>query len=132
MVFTALFVVTDQLFGVFLSAQDVVFHEVDKSEGVGAVLELEVQTITSFFALDFQALFLGIVLQDHLLQEQECSLVVNLLSNLHLCRPQMRSIRLLAVVTLKILNDELDDQRLLEESPACDFFLDGELDLQPP
>lgn len=48
------------------------------------------------------------MLQNELLQEQECTLVTDALSELNLRLPSMRRVGLLAVVALQVLDDELD------------------------
>jgi len=48
------------------------------------MLEVEIEALTVVFFLDSNALLLGTMLENQLLQEQECSLVIDLLTYLHL------------------------------------------------
>ena len=69
-----------------------------------------------------------VVLQDQLLEKQEGSLVMDALPQLHLRLPSVRRISLLTVVTLQILDQKLDLERLLEKRIDLHFFLNGQLD----
>ena len=52
---------------------------------MGPVLELEIKTVASMLILDSNTLRLSIMLHNQLLEVQECSFVINFLSDLHLC-----------------------------------------------
>ena len=75
------------------------------------------------------ALLCSIMLDDQLLKEQESTLVVDPLSNLDLSNPQVRSISLFAIVTLKVSNNKFNDKALLKKSTIEHFFLNCKLDL---
>ena len=66
---------------------------------------------------------MSIVFQDHLLQEEEGTLVVDALADLDTGQPGMRGPLGFAVVALEIRDGELDDEGLLEHSVVLDFFL---------
>jgi len=125
-----LFVVTDQLLGVFFLAQNVVFNEIGEPLGVGSMIEVEVETLSIKFVLDIGDFCCGVVLQNELFQEQECSLVTNLLSDLHLTLPQMGSISSLACIALQVCNHEFNDECLLKKCSSNNFLLNGSLDLE--
>jgi len=97
---------------------------------MGSVTELEVNTMTSFFALNVTALFCCIMFKNELFQEQECSFVIDLLSDLHLWLPQMRRVHSLAILTLQILNNIFNNESLLNLHAANYFFLNGYLNFE--
>ena len=121
---------TDQLLGVLFPAQHILLNEVHKSLGVRPMLELEVKTTTVILVPDVCALLSCSVFQNHLLQEQEGSLVINLLSNLDLRLPEMGRVCFLAFFTLEVAHDELNHESLLKQSSVEDLFLDCKLDLE--
>lgn len=82
------------------------------------------------FLLDLNAFLLGIVLQNQLFQEQKRSFVLNLLPDLHLCLPKMGRVSLLAIIALKIGDNEIDDECLLKISSTFYFLLNSNSDLQ--
>ena len=118
-----LLVVTDELARVFVACHEVVADEVDDAVRMRLLLVLEVQSFVHL--LDSDGLFVGLVTQDQLLQEQEGSLVVHALSDLHLCLPGMRCVGDLAIITLQILHHKLNLECLLEKGVLMDFFLDS-------
>jgi hypothetical protein len=63
---------------------------------------------------DVQTLLSSIMLDDQLLKEKEGSLVVNSLSDLNLCHPQVRSVGLFTILALLISYDKFDDEALLK------------------
>ena len=87
------------------------------------VLVLEVQPIVHL--PDANGLLMGVVLQDHLLEEEECAFVVDALSHLDLRDPGMGCPGLLAVITLLVLHDKLNLESLLHEGVCVDFLLHG-------
>ena len=72
---------------------------------MGVSLELEVQALGGL--LDGQRFIVGLVLENQLLKEQESPLVVDPLANLHLARPQVGRVGLLAVVALLVMHHKL-------------------------
>lgn len=130
MVSRILLLMGNQLLGVLVSADHMVVNEVDQTDAVRSVLELEVEAMGTGLLFNLDAFLLGVVLQYQLFQEQKCSFVLHFLSHLHLGLPEMRSVRFFAVVTLKVGNDEIDNEGLLEVSSALNFFLNGDSDLQ--
>lgn len=130
MVSAVLLIVTDQLFRVSGLAGHLVLDEVDEPLGVGPVLEMEIQALSVGFVPDVDAFFLSVVLQDKLLQEQECSFVVHFLSHLHLTLPQMRCVGFLTVITLLVSNYEFAHESLLEKGSIQNFFLDRDFYLE--
>ena len=100
MIATVLLVVRDQLFRIFRCANNLIFNEAHKSLGVRPMFKLKVKSLSVLFASNISTLFLGVVLENQLFQEQESSLVIDLLSDLNLTLPQMRSVSFLTVVTL--------------------------------
>jgi len=130
MVSRILLLMGNQLLGVLVSADHMVVNEVDQTDAVRSVLELEVEAMGTGLLFNLDAFLLGVVLQYQLFQEQKCSFVLHFLSHLHLGLPEMRSVRFFAVVTLKVGNHEIDDESLLEISSALNFFLNGNSDLQ--
>ena len=64
-----------------------------------------------------------------LFEEQESTFVVDSLSQLNLSYPQLRSISLFAIITLKIGNHEFDDKALLKESSIEHFLLNRKFHL---
>ena len=95
-----------------------------------SVAELEVDTVATFFALNVTAFLCGIMLEDELFKEQECSFMVDLLSNLHLRLPQMRRVNSLAILTLQILNKKFNNKSLLNLHSTNYFFLNGYLNFE--
>lgn len=90
------------------------------------ILELEIEAIMHI--LNVKALLSSIVLNDELLKEKESPLVVDPLSDLDLCHPQVRRIGFLTVLALLISDYELHDKALLKKGTIEDLFLDSELD----
>jgi hypothetical protein len=78
---------------------------------MGSILELEIKAIMHF--LNTNTLLSSIVFNDKLLKEKESSLVIDSLSYLNLCDPQMRSISFFAIIALLILNNKFNDEGLL-------------------
>lgn len=93
--------------------------------------ELEIDTVASMLTLDARAPVGRVVLQDQLLEVEERPLVVDSLADLHLRLPEVRRVHALTVLALQVLNDELDDERLLHLGAIQHLLLDGQLDLQP-
>lgn len=104
-----------------------VLDELDKSLGIVELSELKVQALLDLS--DVRTVLVLLVLEDHLLQEQECSLVINLLPHLHLSLPLVRCVALLAVVALQVVNDKLYNFLLLQQLFVQNFLLHGYLDL---
>jgi hypothetical protein len=69
---------------------------------------------------------MGIMFQDQLLQQQECPLMRNLLSNLHHRLPSVLRRQLGTRRTLTCMHYEGEDESLLEDGMGEDFFLDGD------
>lgn len=69
------------------------------------------------------------MLYNKLLKEEESTFVINSLSKLNLGNPQVRSISLFAIVTLKVSNNKFNDKALLKKSTIEHFFLNCKLDL---
>lgn len=130
MISCILLLVRNELLCVLVSADHVVIDEVNQSDSVGSVLELEVKAVAPSLLLDLDAFLLCVMLEYELFQEQKCPLVLNLLPHLNLRLPEMRSVCFLAVVALEVSNHEIYDKSLLEICSALNFFLDGDSDLQ--
>ena len=103
---------TNELARVFVPRHKVVADEVDYAVRMRLLLVLEVQPFMHLFNSD--SLFMSRMTQYELLQEQEGSLVVHALSDLHLGLPGMRCVGDLTIVALQILHDELYLECLLE------------------
>jgi hypothetical protein len=71
---------------------------------------------------------MSVVLENHLLEEEEGSLVLDPLAQLHDCAPCMRCELFLAVFALHVVHHEFCDESLLDIRVVLDFFLDFELD----
>ena len=71
--------------------------------------------------------FVSIVSKDNLLKVEECSFVINSLSDLYLTIPGMGSVTSFTIITLLVCNNELNYECLLEHCVLLDFFLDCEL-----
>ena len=56
--------------------------------------------------------------------------MLNFLSDLNLRVPEMRCVCFLAITTLKVLDDEIDSECLLQQRAVQDFLLDSNLDLE--
>ena len=95
-----------ELSGCLVACNEVGHHEADKPIGMRLLLVLEIQAIVHLS--DSNRSFMRVVLKNQLFEIQESSFVVHSLSQLHLRPPSVRSISLLTVVALKILNDKLD------------------------
>lgn len=74
---------------------------------------------------------MGFVLQDQLLQEKERALVDHTLAHLNLTGPRVRGPRLLAVIALLVVDDELDPKGLLQHSIVLYFLLHGKFQFYP-
>lgn len=129
-VFSVLLIVTDQLFGALLSGEDVVRDEVNQFLRMGSVSELEVDSLTVPLVSDTCAFLLGIMFEHQLLEEKECTLVINFLSDLNLRSPMMGSVSSFAVVTLQVGHDELDNECLLEHCSANDLLLNSDFNFE--
>jgi hypothetical protein len=115
----------NQLLRFLKSAGDATLNKVNKSIGVRFVLKLKINSIMHL--LNAQTFLSSIVLYDQLFKEQESTLVVDSLSKLNLCDPQMRRVRLLAVIALQVYYNEFNDEALLKKSTVQNFFLYGQL-----
>lgn len=71
------------------------------------------------------------MLDDQLLDEVECLLVVDVLPDLYDCAPGVGSELLFAIIALHVVLDELSDESLLDFGAVVEFFLDRHLDLYP-
>lgn len=121
---------TNKLFGVLFAANNVVIHEVNEPLGVRTVVEVEVNTLTKVLLLHVNNFLSSVVLQNELFKEQEGSLVLYILSDLHLTMPQVRGIGFLARIALKVLDYKFDNENLLQKSSTEDVLLNGQLDLE--
>jgi len=113
MVGSILLIVRDQLFGVLSTGKNLLFDEVVKSLSVRPVLEVEVKALSVVLAFDVDALFCSIMFKDQLFKHEESTLVINLLSDLYTRLPKMGRVCFLAVVALKVHDNEFDDKCLL-------------------
>jgi len=130
MIVSTLFIMTNQLLGMLRGTADLLFYEMSKPLSMGSVLELKVDTLTVLFLSDVCAFLLGVMFQDQLLKEQEGSLVVHLLPDLHLTLPQMGCVGFLAVFALQILDDVFDNECLLQQGSLENVLLNCNFDLQ--
>jgi hypothetical protein len=105
--------VRDKLLGMLFLTDDMLFDEVSESLSVRSMVEMEVETLTKVLLFDVDDLISCVMLDDHLFEEQECSLVINLLSNLDLRLPQMRGVSLFTSITLQIGDNILNYECLL-------------------
>lgn len=94
------------------------------------MVEVEIETLAEVFLLDVDDLISNTGFEDHLLEEQESPLVINFLSDLNLRVPEMWRVCFLAITTLKVLDDEIDRECLLQQRAGQDFLLDSNLDLE--
>lgn len=69
------------------------------------------------------------MLQDQLLQPQECPLVRNLLPNLDTGLPSVLRCQFRTCRTLSSVNNKREDECLLQDSVGQNLFLDRDLDL---
>ena len=129
MIRAILLVVRNELLRMVYPATQVLLNEVDKLGCRVLLPVLEVKAAINF--LNVQYIVVSIVLQNQLLQKQECSLVFHPLSDLDLCLPQMRCILLFAIWALLILDHKFDNKSLLQHGEIDHLFLDGQLDLNP-
>jgi hypothetical protein len=79
--------------------------------------------------LNTKAFFCCIMLDNELLKEKECSLMINSLSELSLSYPSVRSVRLFTIIALQIINYEFYHEILLQKSTIQYFLLDSQLNL---
>ena len=73
----------NQLFAVLFFTNYDILNEMCKSLSVRSVLKVEVDALTTIFLSDVDTFLLGVVLQNHLLKEEESSLVIDFLANLN-------------------------------------------------
>ena len=130
MVGATLLIMADKLLGVLLLANDLIFYKLHKSLSVRPVVEPEVDSLPVVLFLDACALLLHVVLEDQLLQEKECALVLDFLSDLDLTLPEMRRVSLLALIALQVLDDELDHKGLLQHGAIEHLLLNCHFDLE--
>ena len=102
-------------------------NKINKPIAVGLVLKLEVYTIVHL--TNVHALLSCVVFNNELLKEKEGALMVDSLSNLNLCNPEMGSIGLFAIFALLVSDNEFYDKALLQESATENFLLNCKLDL---
>lgn len=119
----------DQLLRVFIATDKVVLDELNQSVGVAVRLKLEIQAVRSL--LDSDRLLVSLVLENHLLQEEESAFVMHPLAHLHLTDPIVRRPCLLAIVTLFVLHDEFNSESLLELCVVLNLLFDNELEFNP-
>jgi len=120
-VFRVLLVVGDQLHGAAVSHHEVLLDELDQAFSVRVALVLEVKPIWRLN--NTNRFFVGVVLQNQLLQKQKCALVSHSLPHLNLARPGVRCPCLLTIVALLILYNEFYIESLLEQGAALNFLL---------
>ena len=82
MVSTILLIVGYQLLSMYRLADQIFINEGGKPLGVRSMLEMEVQSLAMILISNIDDLVCCVMLQNHLLQEQECSFVVDSLSDL--------------------------------------------------
>jgi hypothetical protein len=70
----------------------------------------------------------GVMFQNHLFQEQECTLVVDSLAKLNLSDPLMRRPLLFAIIALQIGDYEFNDEALLQKCVIFHFLLNVDPD----
>mmetsp|Transcript_13990 Transcript_13990/g.17713 ORF Transcript_13990/g.17713 Transcript_13990/m.17713 type:complete len:292 (-) Transcript_13990:31-906(-) len=109
-----------------MARHEIRHHEVYDSIGVTLGLVLEVETFVHL--LDADGLLVSSMAQNQLLQKHERPLVGHALSHLDLSLPSMRRVGLLTVITLQVLNDELNLEGLLEERVCLHLFLHSQFD----
>ena len=119
----------DQLLGVLIAAHKVVLDELNQPVGVAVRLKLEIQAVSRL--LDSDRLLVSLVLENHLLQEQESALVMNPLAHLHLTDPVVWRPCLLAIVTLFVLHNKFHSECLLKLCVILDLLLYDELEFDP-
>ena len=113
----------NQLLGAAMSHYEVLLDELNQAFCVRVALVLEVKAI--WCLNNTNCFFVGVVLQNQLLQKQKCALVCHSLAHLNLTVPSVRCPGLLTIVALLVLYDELYVEGLLEQSAALNFLLDG-------
>jgi hypothetical protein len=116
--------VGDQTFGCFESYGSDGLQEIDELECVGSVIEEKVETIWCFF--DVGGVGVHVVFQDELFQKEECTFVVDLLTDLSDSVPCVLSSNTSAFVALLPQDDKLDDKDLLQDGSSENLFLDGQ------
>ena len=79
-----------------------------------ALTEKEIQTIPNFF--DRDRILLSVVLEDKLLEVQECPLMRDLLAHLDKCFPSVFGSELCAIRALPVLDKVFDLEGLLKNS----------------
>lgn len=122
-------VLRNKLLAVLYSGGDLIRNELTESHCMGLRLKLKIKTIMDF--LNSKALFGCIMLDDELFKEQEGPLVIDSLSDLSHCYPSVRSVRFLAVVALLVRQNVLHYEALLKKGSVHNFFLNGQLNLEP-
>ena len=123
MIGAILLVMAYELLCALFSHNYVLIDEIDQSQSMGSMLKVEVQALSVSFVTDSNALLLSVVLENELLQEEECPLVSNLLPDLDLRLPQVRRVSPFAVVTLQILDYKLHYKLLLQNGTWLNFLL---------
>jgi hypothetical protein len=104
--------VGDQLLALFEPGWYLTADEVYQPVSVRFVFKLEIETIVHFS--DVETLLSCVVLNDHLLKKQECTLVVNSLSDLNLRDPQVRCVCLFAIIALLVGDHVFNHEVLLQ------------------
>jgi hypothetical protein len=84
---------------------------------------MEVQALSKVFIFDVDNSVSCVMLQDELFEEEEGSLVLDFLSYLNLTLPQMGSVRLFALITLKVHHHVFNHERLLKVGSVENLFL---------
>ncbi|KAI6759461.1 hypothetical protein HG530_010141 [Fusarium avenaceum] len=102
-------------------------EKVDKLLGLVPLGEEKVDTILGL--PDVEGVLVCAVLHDELLEEQESSLVEDLLADLNSSSPDVGSVRLGTLRALLVRHHVYDLETLLEQHAILDRVLDGDLDL---
>ncbi len=81
--------------------------------------------------LHVNALFVGVVLEYELLQQEKRLLMRHTLPHLHQGAPRVVGVGTLARVALLVVNNKLHREHLLQPHAVQHFLLDGQLHFQP-
>lgn len=102
-------------------------EEVDEFFGLIFLRKEEIDAVFGF--LDVERIAVSAVLHDQLFEEEECSLVEDLLADLDASTPDVGGVRLGAFRTL-LCGDNVDNlEALLQHDAILNLVLDSELDL---
>ena len=129
-IFCVLFIMRDQLLGVFVLRHKMVLNKLYQAIRMTVGFVMEIKTIPSL--LNSDCFLVSFMSQYQLFEIKESSLVMYTLSYLYLTGPGVRCPSLFAIIALLVLDYKFNPKSLLKHSVILDFLLNNKLHFHAP